>query len=126
MYNCNCNCCKRRYIRVTEAEITGGTLVLTTEITGRTVYNGERDVICICTDIPASAAIVPVEIVINGTNSPMQDVLGNTLQSDQIQSRCAYPGVWGTQPLHFKLAACVQRSGATATSVEPGEDTAGA
>ena len=120
MCNCNCNC-KRRYIRVTEAEITGGTLVLNTEVTGRTVYNGQRDVICICTDIPASTTLVPVEIVINETNIPMQDVLGNTLQSDQIQSRCAYPGVWGTQPLHFKLSACVQRSGATATSVTPGE-----
>lgn len=109
-----------KYIRVSSAEITGGTLVLSTGLTNKEIRNGNRSVICICTDIPSSATIVPVEIVINGTNIPMQDVLGNTLQSDQISSRCAFPGVWGTNPLHFKLCSCVNRSQATSRTVVPG------
>lgn len=111
---------KCKYIRVTSAEITEGTLVLTTGLTNRTIRNGNRNVICICTDIPTSTTVVPVEIVINDTNIPMQDVLGNTLQSDQIKSRCAFPGVWGTNPLHFKLCSCTNRSQATARTATPG------
>lgn len=116
--------CNKRYIRVTSAEITGGTLVLTTGLTNKVIRNGGRNIICICTDIPTSTTIVPVEIVINGENIPMQDVLGNTLQSDQIGSRCAYPGVWGTNPIHFKLCACAPRSQATPRTTVPGETDA--
>lgn len=109
-----------KYIRVTEANIVTGTLVLSTGLTNKEIRNGNRSIICICTDIPSSATIVPVEITINGTNIPMQDVLGNTLQSDQISSKCGFPGVWGTNPLHFKLCSCKDKSQATARTVVPG------
>lgn len=115
MYNC-----KNRIIKITSAEIVTGTLLLQTGLTEKTIRNGGRSTICICTDLPTSTTVIPVEIVINGTNIPMQDVLGNTLQSDQITSRCAFPGVWGTQPLHFKLCNCLKRSLATAQELKPG------
>lgn len=118
---CNCN---KQYIRVTSAEITGGTLVLATGLTNKVIRNGSKNIICVCVDIPSSTTIVPVEIVINDTNIPLQDVLGNTLQSDQIGSRCCYVGVWGTNPLHFKLCACTSRSQATARTVTPGTTAA--
>jgi hypothetical protein len=112
--------CERNCIKVVSAEIVTGTLVLTTNLTNKIIRNGKRNVICICTDLPSSASVVPVEITINGVNIPMQDVLGNTLQSDQLASRCAFPGIWGTNPLHFKLCSCTDRSQATARTVTPG------
>ena len=116
---------KRKFIQVTAAEVTGGELVLTTGLTNRTIYNGERNVLCIATEIPASATVVPVVVEINGVNIPLQDVLGNTLQSDQIQSRCAFPGIWGTLPLHFKLCSCVRKSQASERQVVPATTDAG-
>ena len=116
-------CNKNKNIKITSATITGGTLLLSTGLTGKTIRNGGRSNLCICTDLPVSTTVVPVEIVINDTNIPMQDVLGNTLQSDQITSRCAFPGVWGTQPLHFKLCNCLRRSVATAEETVPGDTT---
>lgn len=117
-------CNKNKNIKVTGAEIVTGTLLLSTDLTGKTIRNGGRSNLCICTDLPVSTTVVPVEITINGVNIPMQDVLGNTLQSDQITSRCAFPGIWGTQPLHFKLCNCLRRSVATPEELVPGETTA--
>ena len=112
--------CNKKCIRVTGAEIVTGTLVLSTGLTNKIIRNGNKSTLCVCVDIPASATIVPVELTINGANIPMQDVLGNTLQSDQITSKCCYPGVWGTNPTHFKLCACADRSQSTARTVTPG------
>ena len=115
-------CQQRQFIKVTSVEITGGTMVLNTGITGKTIFNGEKSVICICSTIPASTTVVPVVININGTNIAMQDCLGNVLQSDQIECRHPYVGIWGTlAPIHFKLCTSTDRSQATATSVIPGE-----
>ena len=115
-------CQQRQFIKVTSITISGGTMVLNTGITGKTFFNGEKSVICICATIPASTAVVPVEININGTNIAMQDCLGNVLQSDQIKCRHPYVGVWGTlTPTHFKLCTQTERSQAAACSVTPGE-----
>ena len=112
---------QRRFIKVTSAAITGGTLVLSTDVTTEKTYeNGERIVFCICTALPASTAIVPVVIEINGVNIPLQDFLGNELQSDQIKSRQMYAGVWGTlTPAHIQLCTCTRRSQATPVSITP-------
>ena len=112
--------CQRQFIKVTEAAVSGGTLVLATNVTGKTYENGERIVFCICTTIPASATIVPVEITINGVNIPILDNLGNTLQSDQIRSRQPYVAVWGTLgDGHLKLCTCTRRSQAAPAEITP-------
>ena len=113
-------CQQRQCIKVTSVTISGGTMILNTGITGRTICNGEKNVVCICAPIPASTTVVPVVLNINGVNIAMQDYLGNVLQSDQIRCRQAYVGVWGTlEPIHFKLCTCTKRSQAAALSVTP-------
>ena len=117
--------CRRQLIKVTSVEITGGTMILNTGITGKSICNGEKNVICICTTIPASTTVVPVVLSINGVNIAMQDHLGNVLQSDQIKCRQAYAGVWGTlAPVHFKFCTCTPRSQAAPISVIPADTTA--
>lgn len=108
---------QQKPVKVTSAAITGGTLVLTSDVTTQKTYsNGERIAFCICTSLPASTTVVPVEIIINGQNIPLQDCLGNVLQSDQIRSRQMYFGVWGTlTPVHIKLCTCTRKSQATST-----------
>ena len=48
---------------------------------------------------------------------PVQDMIGNTLQSDQIKCKTLYTGVWGTNPTHFRLVVCTLRSQATNKTV---------
>lgn len=92
----------------------GTTLNLVIPKTSLTVRNGERACFCIATEIPASTAVLPVYFEINGTTVPLYDLLGNTLYSDQIRCGVVIPGVWGTNPVHFKLCSCVEgRSQAT-------------
>lgn len=111
-------CQQRPFLKVTSAAVTGGTLVLSTDITtAKTYSNGERIAFCICTTLPASTTISPVELEINGTNIPMLDVFGNTLQSDQIKSRHMYVGVWGALGTgHIRLCTCTGRSQAAHSS----------
>ena len=114
----SCFCQERQFIKVTSVTISDGTMVLNTGVTGKTLINGERNVFCICSSIPASTTVVPVYININGTNYAIQDWLGNALQSDQIKCRQAYVGMWGTlSPIHFKLCTCTKRSQAAPSSV---------
>lgn len=104
----------RKIIKITSAAITGGTLVLTANVTTKTVCNGERDAFCICTTLPTSTSVVPVEIQIGATTIPLLDSFGNTMYSDQITCRTPYVGVWGTNALHFRIFTCIPRSQATA------------
>lgn len=96
----------------------GATLNLVVPKSSITVRNGERACFCISTDIPASTTVLPVYFEINGATVPLYDLLGNTLYSDQIRCGVTIPGVWGTNPNHFKLCACVEgRSQATTPAV---------
>ena len=85
----------------------GTTLNLVIPKSPITVRNGERACFCIVTNIPASTTVLPVYFEINGATVPLYDLLGNTLYSDQIRCGVTIPGVWGTNPHHFKLCACV-------------------
>ena len=92
----------------------GATLNLVIPKSSLTVRNGERACFCIATEIPASTTVLPVYFEINGATVPLYDLLGNTLYSDQIRCGVMIPGVWGTNPVHFKLCSCVEgRSQAT-------------
>lgn len=103
--------------KITSITTTGGSLKLVIP-RNLTVKNGERACFCICATIPASTTVLPVYFNINGTLVPLYDMLGNALYSDQIRAQVRIPGVWGTNPNHFKLCACVEgRSQATATQV---------
>lgn len=96
----------------------GATLNLVIPKDSITVRNGERSCFCIAAEIPASTTVLPVYFEINGATVPLYDLLGNTLYSDQIRCGCTIPGVWGTNPTHFKLCACVEgRSQATEATI---------
>jgi hypothetical protein len=107
----------RKIIKITAATITEGNLVLTANVTSKTVCNGERDVFCICTTLPVSTTITPVVLAIGATQVPLLDPIGNTLYSDQIKTRTPYFGTWGTNETHFRLFTCVQSSQATEAQV---------
>lgn len=92
----------------------GATLNLVIPKDSITVRNGERACFYIAAEIPASTTVLPVYFEINGATVPLYDLLGNTLYSDQIRKGVTIPGVWGTNPEHFKLCSCVEgRSQAT-------------
>lgn len=96
----------------------GATLNLVIPKNSITVRNGERSCFYIAAEIPASTTVLPVYFEINGATVPLYDLLGNTLYSDQIRCGCTIPGVWGTNPTHFKLCACVDgRSRATEATI---------
>lgn len=104
--------------KITTVTISGGSLNLTIPKSPITVRNGERASFIICATIPASTAVLPVYFGTGGTLVPLYDMLGNTLYSDQISAGIRIPGVWGTNPNHFKLCACVEgRSQATVCQV---------
>lgn len=86
----------------------GATLNLVIPKDSITVRNGERACFYIAAEIPASTTVLPVYFEINGTTVPLYDMLGNVLYSDQIRCGVTIPGVWGTNPQHFKLCACVE------------------
>lgn len=101
--------------KITTVTATGGNLVLTVPSSPVTVKNGERACFIICASLPTSTSVLPVVFSIGGTNVPLYDLLGNTLYSDQLCTGVLIPGVWGTNPNHFKLCSCVNgRSQATA------------
>lgn len=103
----------RKIIKITSAAITDGELVLTANVTTKTVCNGEKDAFCVCTTLPVSTTVVPVTLQIGDTSIPLLDSFGNTLYSDQITCRTPYIGTWGTNALHFRICTCVPRSQAT-------------
>lgn len=104
--------------KITTINTPGATLNLVVPKTALIVKNGERACFNILAPIPASTTVLPVYFEINGATAPLYDLLGNTLYSDQIRCGEVIPGVWGTNPLHFKLCACVEgRSQATSASV---------
>ena len=84
--------------------------------------NCERFVLILTQNLPAMTTIVPVYLVINGQNYPVQDLIGNNLMSDQLkyfpQSRncCVQQGVariiFGSNPNHFKVLQCLPQSSA--------------
>lgn len=95
----------------------GATLNLVIPKGSLTIRNGERACFCLATDVPASTSVLPVYFEIGGATVPLYDLLGNTLYADQISCGKVIPGVWGTNPLHFKLCSCVEgRSQATEAS----------
>lgn len=96
----------------------GSTLSLVVPKTTLTVKNGERACFKIVAAIPATTEVLPVYLQIGETTVPLMDMLGNTLYSDQLMTGVCIPGVWGTNPNHFKLCSCVNgRSMATNASV---------
>lgn len=116
MRNCNCNCnCKNAFVlKATSYTYTAGTsLVINTNSTLSTLYNGAGYLLTTCPALPAMATVVPVFVRIKGTNIPLQDAIGNTLFSDQIHQGRRYELVYGTTPSHFKLKHCSCLSSAT-------------
>lgn len=114
----------KELIKITTAAVTGGSLVLTPEVnTEKTYCQGQRFAFVICTTLPVSTTISPVVINLNGVNIPLQDKLGNLLQSDQIKARQVYVGVWGTlNGGHIKLCTCTRNSQAAPTTITPGSE----
>lgn len=96
----------------------GSTLNLVIPKTSLTVKNGERACFKITTALPATTTAMPVYFQVGKGTAPLLDMLGNTLYSDQLMTGVCVPGVWGTNPKHFKLCSCVNgRSMSTSASI---------
>ena len=99
---------------ITSVTTSGTDLTLTLPVTALTIKNGQRACFKICTSLPTGTTILPVLFQVGTTTVPLMDMLGNTLYSDQLKTCECIPGVWGTNPVHFKLCACVRgKSAAT-------------
>lgn len=112
-------------IKIGSVTSSATSLLLDTDITNATIYNGQKVRFCIHATMPATTTVVPVYITINETDIPLQDALGNTLYSDQVRPCYCYSAVFGTEPIHLKLCTLTNKSQATACSVIPEADTEG-
>ena len=121
-----CNCKNNYILRATSYTYTAGSsLVINTDNTSTTLYNGAQYLLFVCPELPSMSTVVPVYVRINDTNIPLQDVIGNTLYSDQIHPGRRYELVYGSTPSHFKMRHCCGCSCATSnttsvTAVEEG------
>lgn len=115
---CNCN----RVLKGTSYTVGNSFNINVTDTNITDLDNGQRFVLILQKDLPAMTTIVPVILVINGVNYPMQDILGNNLMSDQLRffpQRCSCRGregiiriVFGANPNHFKVLQCLPNSAA--------------
>lgn len=94
--------------KITSVTNTGSALNLALPQPSMIIKNGERACFVVCPCLPASTTVVPVNFTIGSTTVPLYDMLGNQLYSDQLSTQVRIPGVWGTNPLHFKLCSCVK------------------
>lgn len=112
-----CNCKNNYVLRVTSYTYTAGTsLVLNTDNTSTTLYNGAQYLLLACGSLPTMETVVPVYIRIGETNIPLQDVIGNTLYSDQMHPGRRYDLVYGSTPSHFKMRHCCGCSSAISST----------
>lgn len=122
MNNCRCN----RIITPTSYTV-GATFNINTSFTDSDLENGKRYILVLNQNLPAMTTIVPVYLQVNGTYYPMQDLLGNSLMSDQLRffprsasnCGCGSSGVariiFGSNVGHFKVLVCLPTSSAVIT-----------
>lgn len=120
--NCNCN----RIITPTSYTV-GATFNINTSFTDTDLENGKRYILVLNQNLPAMSTVVPVYLQVNGTYYPMQDILGNSLMSDQLRffprnissCGCRTSGVvrivFGSNVGHFKVLVCLPASSAIIT-----------
>lgn len=129
MLRCDCRQCCENILHVVSVTASGGNLLFTTNST-ITPKNDCRYILKIpCTIIPQTPfnAVVPVFVVVNGVNIPLQECIGNNVYSDQV--RCMNKDncgnivlrlVYGSTPTHFKIISqklcCSTAYGTTATA----------
>lgn len=120
MNNCNCN---NRVIVPTSYTV-GATFNINTSFTDADLENGKRYILVLNKDLPAMSTIVPVYLQVNGIYYPMQDILGNSLMSDQLRAfprefGCRGAGIariiFGSNVGHFKVLVCLPASSAVIT-----------
>lgn len=117
--NCNCN---KRVLRASSYQVGNSFNIIVNNPNITDLDNGCKFVLILPIDLPAMTTIVPVIIVLNGVNYPVQDIIGNNLMSDQLrffpQNRkcCNREGivriVFGSNPNHFKVLNCLPNSSA--------------
>lgn len=111
--NMNCNKCKRN-IKSTAVAITGTApnRVLTITIPSTVTLNNLEDYrLVICQTIPSGSGTIPVQIMQGTTAIPFYCRKGNIVRADQLHCRCAYPIVYGNDPVHLSMLNCIPQSG---------------
>lgn len=115
----SCKCCDR-FLKSSSLTVTENALLVNVE-SNETVnlVNLRRYCLLIVQNLPTGSNTLPVEISINNVNYPVYTRSGNLLRADQLRCRRLYPIIYGTDPVHFSLLACVINtafSTSTATS----------
>lgn len=110
MFTQKCSQCCENVLRVTMVSTDGTTFTTTSTITPK---NGCKYIIKVpCSLIPttASTTISQVVVVVNGTNIPLQECVGNNVYTDQIRyfnvdscGNIVLRVVYGSSPAHFKI-----------------------
>lgn len=110
MFTSKCNQCCENVLRVTSVSTNGSTFTTSSTITPK---NGCKYIIKVpCYLIPqvASTTIAQVVVVVNGTNIPLQECIGNNVYTDQIRyfnvdncGNIVLRVVYGSTPAHFKI-----------------------
>ena len=110
MFTNKCNQCCENVLRVTSVSTDGSTFTTSSTITPK---NGCKYLIKVpCYLIPqvSSTTISQVVVVVNGTNIPLQECIGNNVYTDQIRyfnvDNCGnilLRVVYGSTPAHFKI-----------------------
>lgn len=110
MFTNKCNQCCENVLRVTSVSTNGSTFTTSSTITPK---NGCKYIIkvpCYLISQVASTTIAQVVVVVNGTNIPLQECIGNNVYTDQIRyfnvdncGNIVLRVVYGSTPAHFKI-----------------------
>lgn len=92
----SCNNCQYFHKSSTVA-IVGGNLVITFADAPTGIVDTTKFCFVICQSIPTGVTGLPVQLVINGVNTPMWNKYGDIVTGEDLVTRCAYKGYYGTQ-----------------------------
>lgn len=107
-------------IKATNLAMSGTTLQIT--LPNISLLNGKKWKLLICQNLPVpEGTIGDVVFVVNGTNYPAMNGMGNNLKTDMLPKRKPVTLIYGRDPKHFMVcgtceSAYVPSTAATAQS----------
>lgn len=108
-------------VKAVSLALSGTTLQITLP-SNLSLLNGKKWRLLICQSIPTTATIGDVVFIVNGTNYPAVNGIGNALKTDMLPCRKPLTLIYGWDVAHFmvcgtKESAFVPSAAASATSV---------
>lgn len=110
------NCCNRT-IKSSNYGTSGNDFIILTTGT-YSLENRKAFNLILCQTIPIQSSNLAVQIQVNSVNYPLLDRFGNQVMLSDINTRCRYSLVFGSNPAHFlafNICSCLNNVDLTTT-----------